>query len=81
MRFNSGFKGLKCLHRVRSNYLRVPYNVQCDKLHKRDLTFSLFMKVYCEIWIKFLNTYYIQFVLQVVDKVYIVLFFLELVSG
>ena len=39
------------------------------------------MKVYCEILIEFLDTYHIKFVLQVVDKVYMVLFFLELVSG
>ena len=39
------------------------------------------MNVYCEIWIEFLNIYYMQFVLQVVNKIYMGLFFLEIVSG
>jgi hypothetical protein len=39
------------------------------------------MNVYCEIWNEFLIIYYMQFVLQIVNKVYVGLFFLELVSG
>lgn len=39
------------------------------------------MNVYCEILIEFLKIYYMQFVLKIVNKVHIGLFFLELVSG
>jgi uncharacterized membrane protein YdfJ with MMPL/SSD domain len=39
------------------------------------------MNVYCEILIEFLNIYYVQFVMQIVNKVYIGIFFLELVSS
>jgi len=48
---------------------------------KRLVFFMESMNVYCEILIEFLKIYYMQFVLKIVNKVHIGLFFLELVSG